>query len=56
MTALILTFLASFVGAALLIREGGRLDFRPWPVIGGFLLLVCGAAGFAAVLIRWAVS
>lgn len=56
MTAIVLTFLAAFVGAALLIREGRRLGFRPWPVIGGFLLLVCGAAGFAAALLRWAVS
>ena len=55
-TAVILTFLASFIGAALLIREwrGGR--HRVSWLVGGILALWLAATGFLFLLLRWAVS
>ena len=55
MTAVILTFLASFIGAVLLLREERRerLAFRALPVIGGTLLLVLGALAFMVAFFRY---
>lgn len=56
MTALVLTFLAAFIGTALLIREAREYRTRYGRVIGGILLLSAGVAGMLLWLLRWAVS